>query len=248
MKIHILSDLHTEFEPFDPPLTDSDVVIIAGDAGVGLGGINWIDEHFEQKPVIYVAGNHEYYGKTLQKQLKQLEERAEGTRIHMLENGVAEIDGYVFLGCTLWTDFELFGDSEIAGYDVMRQMSDFSVIRVAPNYRKLNYRDTIRYHRASLSWLESKFEEYKDKKLIVVTHHAPSAQSITRQYQESIISAAFASNCEDIVSRSGALLWVHGHVHSVHDYYIGQTRVLCNPKGYPGEEVEEFNGSLVVEL
>jgi len=61
MKLHILSDLHTEFADFSPPDTNADIVILAGDIGVGLGGIEWAARRFPRAPVIYVPGNHEFY-------------------------------------------------------------------------------------------------------------------------------------------------------------------------------------------
>ena len=248
MKVHILSDLHTEFGPFEPPDVHADVVVLAGDVGVGKAGVEWIKKHFPKQHVIYVLGNHEFYGRTLQKLVKQLKEATKDTNIHLLENDEVKIGECVFLGCTLWTDFELFGEAHLAGYDVMERMRDFSVIRVSPKYRKLHYLDTVSYHRTSVSWLKEKFEEHQGSRVVVVTHHAPSSQSIIEKYKENILSAGFASKLEPLVAESGAQFWVHGHVHSVHDYKLGNTRVLCNPRGYPDEHVPEFNPSLVIEL
>lgn len=62
MKLHILTDLHLEFGPFYPPETDADLVILAGDTDVGTKGITWAKEAFIGKQVVYVPGNHEYYG------------------------------------------------------------------------------------------------------------------------------------------------------------------------------------------
>ena len=248
MKIHILSDLHTEFGSFEPPWVEADVVILAGDIGVGNGGLKWIQEHVPHTPVIYIAGNHEYYGRTLQKQLQELREATAGSHVHLLENDEVHLGDVVFLGCTLWTDFELFGDPDIVGYEVMQRMNDFSKIRVAPKYRKLHYQDAVGFHHRSVHWLEDKFEEHRGKKLVVVTHHAPSRQSIIEKYKANTLSAGFASDRDSLVAASGARLWVHGHVHSVHDYLLGETRVLCNPKGYPDEEVPGFNPALVLEV
>ena len=248
MKFYILSDLHTEFGEFTPPEVDADVVVLAGDVGVGNNSVQWIKKYFPDKPVVFVTGNHEFYGRTLQKQLNAFREATANSNIHLLENDEVEIGEWIFLGCTLWTDFELFGDASIVGYDVMQRMSDFSVIRVQPKYRKLHYLDTVGFHRTSVAWLNEKFDEHGGKKIIVVTHHAPSSQAIIEKFKKSVISAAFASKLEELVASSGAALWIHGHVHSVHDYKLGDTRVICNPRGYPDEGVTGFNPSLVVEL
>jgi predicted phosphodiesterase len=63
MKLHILSDLHVEFESFNPPETEAAVVILAGDIHVGKKGIDWAKASFSDKYVLYVLGNHEYYGR-----------------------------------------------------------------------------------------------------------------------------------------------------------------------------------------
>ena len=248
MKLHILSDLHTEFQGFKPPAVDADVVILAGDIGVGNQGLKWIKEHLPGKPIIYVMGNHEYYGRTLQKLLKELRDTTTGTSIHIMENDEVQIGDCVFLACTFWTDFKLFGEAHLIGYEAMQRMSDYSRIRIAPKYRKLHYLDTIGFHERSVTWLRDKFEEHQGKKLVVVTHHAPSRKALVEKYAQDPISAGFVSARESLVADSGARLWVHGHVHSVHDYTHGDTRVICNPRGYPDEGVEGFNPALVVEV
>lgn len=142
MKLHILSDLHVEFEMFNPPQTGSDIVILAGDIHVGKKGIDWAKVNFPDKPVIYVLGNHEYYGRTFPKHIDDLKQLAEGTNIHILENDRLVVDGFTFLGCTLWTDFKLFGEPKIAGYQATQIMTDYRRIRVSPQYRKLRSLDT----------------------------------------------------------------------------------------------------------
>lgn len=61
MKIQLLNDLHIEFSGFDIPATDVDVIVLAGDIGVGFNGLEWIEQQCVEKPVIYVPGNHEFY-------------------------------------------------------------------------------------------------------------------------------------------------------------------------------------------
>ena len=110
MKIHVLSDLHTEFAPFHPPETDADVVVLAGDVGVGTRGVPMIREWFPDRPVVYVAGNHEFYREAIPRLSEKIAGAAEGTRVHYLENRAVVIGGVRFLGCTLWTDFDVFGE------------------------------------------------------------------------------------------------------------------------------------------
>ncbi len=248
MLLHILSDIHIEFEPFEPPTTEADVVVLAGDRHVGTKGLEWAKDNFKDEHVIYVLGNHEYYGQALPKLTNKLKELSRGTNIHILENDKLEIDGVVFLGCTLWTDFKLFGDPRIAGYEASQKMTDFKKIRVSPSYRKLRSIDLAGIHFKSLNWLKNELDNNKGGKLVVVTHHSPSMRSIPNDYREDVRSAAFASNLDEFVKRSGAELWVHGHLHVEKDYMIGGTRVVCNPRGYPHEWNDEFLPGFVVEI
>ena len=151
MKLYILSDLHTEFHTFTPPAVEADAVILAGDIGVGKGGLKWIQAHFPDRPVLYTMGNHEYYGRTLQKHLQDVRDAAAGTSIHVMENDEVQIGDCIFLACTFWTDFELFGDAHLVGYEAMQRMSDYARIRVTPKYRKLHYLDNVGFHERSVT-------------------------------------------------------------------------------------------------
>ena len=250
MKLHILSDLHIEFEMFDPPQTGADVVILEGDIHVGKKGLAWAQANFSTQPVIYVFGNHEYYGKAFPKHVGDLKQSTTGTNIHVLENDRLVIGGVTFLGCTLWTDFKLFRDPKLAGYHATQTMTDYRKIRVNPQYRKLRSVDTAVVHAKSLRWLYEEVETLKSNgnKVVIITHHAPSKQSVSELYKEDILSAAYASHLDRFVEESSATLWVHGHIHTQQDYTVGSTRVVCNPRGYPDERNESFIPDFVVEV
>ena len=94
MKLHILNDLHIEFEDFAPPVTDADVVILAGDIGLGIGGLHWADARFPNRPVIYVPGNHELYHYDLVL-IEELKTQAPD-HIHVLNDDQVIIDGVRF--------------------------------------------------------------------------------------------------------------------------------------------------------
>jgi Icc-related predicted phosphoesterase len=247
MKLHILSDIHVEFEPFDAPETHADVVILAGDIHVGRKGLDWALQQFPGKPVIYVLGNHEYYGKAIPSYIKKLREFAAGTNVHILEQEALALDGVTFLGCTFWTDFELFGDPRIAGYDATQKMTDYKKIRVSPKYRRLRSVDTAIIHHESRLWLDSRLKESSDN-VVIVTHHAPSPKSLPDSRRDDLMSAAYASDLGEFVSHSNAKLWIHGHLHASSDYTLGNTRILCNPKGYPDEYNDRFIPDFVVSV
>jgi predicted phosphodiesterase len=270
MKIQILSDLHHEFPrgEFDGgeirtrstmKNTQADVTILAGDTHTKGRGPDLAASYWPDRPVIIIGGNHEYYGQVYPHHIKRLREQAaQFDNVHFLENDAIEIGGVVFLGCTLWTDCRLWESGPHAGlysyretfYDLMNGMNDYSRIRFfdGRKHRSLNPTDLIQDHLASVRWLKSQFEVYRDRKIVVVTHHAPSFKSVPKEYQKDVISASYASHLDELVESSGAVLWVHGHNHGPSDYMIGKTRVICNAKGYPDEAGNGFKPSLVVKV
>ena len=178
MRLHVLSDLHLEFEPFTPPTVEADVVILAGDVSTGRNGLKWALKTFPDRPVVYVLGNHEFYGQKLQKLIKELQELADGTNVHLLENGSFRIGDVVFLGATLWTDFALNGNPVVSEVVAQTSMNDYRRIRTLPRYSRLKPSDTRRLHMESRRWLEDQAFAHRGRKVVVVTHHAPSRESI----------------------------------------------------------------------
>ena len=201
MKLHVLSDIHVEFEAFDAPSTDADVVILAGDIHIGRSGLDWASRQFPDKPVIYVLGNHEYYGKALPRFTEKLRQWAKGTNVHILEQEAISLGGVTFLGCTLWTAFELFGDPRIAGYEATQKMTDYKRIRVSPRYSRLRSIDTAAIHHRSKRWLEGQLEQASGD-VVVVTHHAPSLRSLPEAKHDDLMSAAYVSNLDTFVQPS----------------------------------------------
>lgn len=247
MKLHILNDLHIEFEDFEPPATDADVVILAGDIGVGLGGLRWAEDRFPDRPVIYVPGNHEFYHHDIAL-IDELKAQAP-ENIHVLNDDPLIIDGVRFLGSVLWTDFGLFGETDkyFAMQQARRQMTDFSIIWNGD--RQFTPEDAIRLHSASRDWLAAMLAEPFDGKTVVVTHHAPSSQSVHPRYAGNLLTPAFASNLESLMGGDRVVLWVHGHMHDPFDYEVYGTRVVCNPRGYaPDALTPDFRPDYVIEI
>jgi predicted phosphodiesterase len=243
VRILLLSDLHIEFRPFEPPEVDVDVVVLAGDVHVGDAGLRWAWETFPRTPVVYVLGNHEYYGEAFNRLALELADRAQGTNVHVLERRGVEIDGVRFLGCTLWTDLALFGDDFDAPALVQECMNDYNMIRAGVDgQRPLCADDTLNAHNRSRRWLEGELRKQRAQKTVVVTHHAPSILSIGECERDDALACAYASALEDVVAASGAALWVHGHVHESVDYQVGGTRVVANARGYP-EQYARSNAS-----
>lgn len=233
MKLWIFSDLHQDHGRcfFDPP-ADADVAIAAGD----IQSDEWLEELASRMPVVFVAGNHEFYGVVYAERMASLK-RLSG--VYVLDNSTAEIDGVRFGGATLWTDY---GYDPIAAETARRGMNDHRYIKWTKEpYQRFLPSHATKLHQASRAFLASVEVD------VVVTHHAPSERSVAARYAGSPINRAYYSDMDSLIEGSGAKLWVHGHVHSSFDYTVGQTRVLCNPRGYPGEN-SNFNPSLIVEV
>ncbi len=247
MKLHILNDLHIEFEDFAPPPTDADIVVLAGDIGVGMEGLHWAQARFPDRPVIYVPGNHEFYHHDIDLTDK-LKTRAPD-HIHVLDNDQVIIDGVRFLGSILWTDFALFGEADkfFAMQHARQWMTDFAIIRNIG--QQFTPEDATLLHAASRDWLATMLAKPFDGKTVVVTHHAPSSRSVHSRYASDLLTPAFASNLDDLFDGSRVALWVHGHMHDPSDYEVYDTRVVCNPRGYsPNALTPEFRPDWVIEI
>ena len=128
-------------------------------------------------------------------------------------------------------------------------MNDYKKIRVSPKYSNLKVIDTIAIHRKSLNYLSNNLAKYQDQKTVLVTHHAPSLKSIPIEYQDDILSAAYASDLEQFIGQNENLsLWIHGHIHHSWDYKINSTRVVCNPRGYPDQFNPTFDPELIIKV
>ncbi|MFZ5566999.1 MAG: metallophosphoesterase [Pseudomonadota bacterium] len=269
MKLLVLSDLHNEASVMSPFVdgrridTDADVVVLAGDIHEGVQAPIWSRQAFPDKEIILVAGNHEFYGRYWKRNLRKIREKSAQLGIHFLENDAVEIGGIRFLGCTLWTDYCLYGEerrreSMNAAHTLMtdfrlikldrkpdenQDWREFRVVKLIPQL-------TLRRHVQSAAWLDAQLALGDPDKTVVVTHHAPLGMSIPKQFQGDKLSPAYASNLLHLVGRSE--LWIHGHVHESMDYRYGKTRVVCNPRGYQTPSGEHLNGLfqpvLIVEI
>lgn len=244
MRIRILSDLHLAVAPFAPPAADADVVVLAGDIANGAAGIEWASRTF-RAPVLYLAGNHEYYD-------GEFGEVQQAMRVAAKENGVALLDcdesaieGVRFLGCTLWTDYSLVAAAERpAVIESARKLNpDYLVIRRGE--RRFAPEDAIELCVQQRAWLQSRLAAPFTGKTVVITHFAPHPRSIAPAYAGHPANPGFVLDLEDMMGR--AALWIHGHTHTAFDYTVNGTRVVCNPRGYPGERTD-FRPEWVVDL
>ena len=241
MKLNVLSDLHLSVCPLDFPSNDADVVILAGDIARPEEAIAWASAL--GKPVLYVPGNHEFYGGSIAGTRDALASCAAGTNVRLLDDGEVIIDGVRILGTTLWTDFRLFGDG-VQRTNAMeagrRFMRDFTRIRNTDDSPSpFTPADAAALFAEQSRWLEARLATRFAGPTVVITHHAPSRQSIHPRFAGSPLNACFVSDAEYLIDGTRVQLWIHGHTHDSFDYAVNGTRVVCNPRGYAKDGVNE---------
>lgn len=275
MKLLVVSDLHLEhgMSYTVPQDVDFDVAVLAGDVhSPGNRAVHWAQREstFGGKPVVLVAGNHEFYGCEMATELREMKKAAEGSNVHVMDRDAVTIGGVRFLGCTLWTDFQLPRhngqgelDADIAGAlaSANLQLNDFQLIQVeAPASRMnrprqfrrlLQAEDTMAQHWVDRDWLRKRLAEPHDGTTVVVTHHAPSVGSVAARYHGDPLAPAFVSDLPDALFEAPSI-WIHGHTHTSADYEREGCRVVSNPRGYKQKdgtiENKHFVPNLVIQV
>ena len=261
MKIFLISDVHFEFHnkvdwlPPLPSVEQFDVLVLAGDIGHGPWletGLRRLRRRFPSAPMIYVAGNHEFYRHNISK--SPLED-CEIQDFYHLEKGSVELNGYRFLGTTLWTGFDCLGAEYIerAMHESKYSIADFMEIRTAelsetngvPKRIEPEFMRDI-FHQ-SKSWLDAELKHSDPDTTIVVTHFPPCRELRHGAIPESLISAYFQANCMDLIQKYQPALWLYGHNHWSDQHQCGKTRVISNQFGYPREGAR-YRPDLIIEL
>ncbi|MBX9455473.1 MAG: metallophosphoesterase [Rhizobium sp.] len=264
MKALVFSDLHLAHSDLDyvldfPP--EAEIAIVAGDvlAPVSMS-MRWLKEHVGMRglPVVFVAGNHEYYGHEISETLSDgLAARTKYRDVHLLEKDSIVLDGVRFLGCTLWTDYDLYQRPDEAMRAARLGLNDHRLIELERDgeWPKFLPQDALTSHQASRVWLEGELATPFDGKTVVVTHHAPHPNSIHPRFLGDQLTPAFVSDLSGVIERWQPDVWVHGHVHNCHQYTVGKTRVVCNPRGYvrksffgPERENPHFDPFKIIDI
>lgn len=242
MLINYFSDVHLEFGEQNPPETDADIVIAAGDIGIFNQGVAWLKAI--DKPVIYIAGNHEFYGYEYHQVLAMLRRECAGTQIQFLEKDQFIFQGVRFLGCTLWADLYIEGDDK--ANSLGKSLNDFRKIQYESDM--FNPEQFTELHHQSKAWLESQLAEPFAGKTVVVTHHAPTEWSWI-ETPNATKKLAYCNDLKPLFHEYEIAAWFHGHVHNMGDYRIADARILSNTRGYVGRRtVANFDINLSVEI
>ena len=245
MKVQYVSDLHLEFNPnhyIDMP--GGDVLILAGDVCVAA---NWDDGYlsfFEQcvskyNKVFYVLGNHEFYGSAQFDQVEPFLRAVLPEGVTLLSNQSEYYNGVHFCGATMWTDFH--GNKEEMAHagqymNDYRQCGDFTPER------------SLQENQNTIEWFSQCVPTLKKGPIVMISHHAPSVQSVHGRYLES--KAAYSNQLEYFIETHPQIThWISGHIHHNNDYMIGKCNCLSNPRGYEGMEMNEsFNQTFEFEV
>lgn len=257
MKIALYSDLHREIFADDLVLSpaDVDVVILAGDIDSHTHGLMWAAQELRAWPgtpeVVYVAGNHEYYGAHLGllAELRKPAWREQG--VHFLERETLYLDGVRILGCTLWSGFDLHGAEAMraAMNAAQKSIADYCVIG-AHGGRWLTPTNTQALHRKAVQWLDVELSRPFSGRTIVVTHFAPHRACVAPQHAGSDLSPYFVSDLSWLMEKHRIAVWCHGHTHTNNDFQAENgCRVISNQRGYPREvDRSGFRSNLVIEI
>jgi len=262
MKLAICSDLHLEFGDITLKNEGADVLILGGDIMTAqeLHDFKADDTKFadeltrrataeryreflarcsaEFPHVIYIAGNHEFYHGKYPDAYNYLEAECQAfNNVYFLEQGKKEIADVTFIGATLWTDMN--NSDRTTLLIVQEMMNDYRIVRNSNrNYARLTPSDTVVRHKNTLEYIKSTIKSDPNKKYVVVGHHAPHKLSVKPRYAEDIeMNGAYSSDLGYFIANHPQIvLWSHGHTHDQFDYYVGDTRIVCNPRGYDGWE------------
>lgn len=221
-------------DSLDP--TGVDAVVLAGDIAVadGIGpALELVCRRYPDAIVVYVHGNHEYYGSNREVVFAHTRHACEAhANLRWLDCSVAEIAGRRFLGAPLW-----FPEArEAAAFK--RHMTDFTVIE---SFESWVYDDNAR----AVAFLEAEVRSGD----IVVTHHLPSPQSVSARFVGHPLTPFFVCDLEPLIRERTPAYWLHGHTHDSLRYAIGPTTVACNPFGYVGHELNtKFEDQLVFDV
>jgi predicted phosphodiesterase len=252
MLLWILSDLHLEFTlGWELPSGDTrprfDVLVVAGDLIPRMErGVVWLLARVTDRPIIYVPGNHEFYGCDIDRTVEKARQAAAGTNVRILQNDSVEIDGVLFVGGTFWTDFALLGNPDhamqIAGYG----MNDYYRIRKRRYEMRLRPTDTLARHLETREFIARTTREAPIGRTVVVSHHGCVKEAMKAGTESEIISAAYTSDCQGLLEHVD--LWIYGHTHESRDFTIGRTRIISNAKGYGHGDNPQFDKNYVIEI
>lgn len=240
MRIKLLSDLHFEhYRGVDEFIRsidrEVDLLVLAGDIDVHAGIESTLTAFCgEFQRVLFVPGNHEYYPTdpwTVDVTLQKVEaSHANLTVLHSARRSTV-IESIRFHGSTAWFRDDPFN----AGF--ARRLSDFNQIQ---SFTPWVYEEQQAF--------EAHLQENLAPSDVVVTHHLPSPVCVADQFKLSAMNRFFVCDYSKLILDRQPRLWMFGHTHFAFDGLLGATRLVCNPRGYPGELNTGFDPNNIIQV
>ena len=253
MKIQYASDLHLEFAdnykfvnsiPFE---VMGEVLVLAGDITYLNEDIvidkfwQWASENFRE--VLIVPGNHEYYKNSDLANYGDSWIKEILPNVKYYQNKVVRIDNTDFILSTLWSRIKVLEEME-----VRRGLSDFRQIMYnGERFLPVNYNAE---HEKCLSFIKQSVAESTAERIVMVTHHLPTAAVVAPWHKNSTVGSAFATELSKFIEESNIDAWIYGHSHTNFDTQIGNTRIVSNQLGYLqlSEQRFGFSGEKFIEV
>ena len=247
MKFSLMSDLHLEFAS----------LVLPGGDNLLLSGDIFVADYFRRndaearsnqkkfnkfikkecakyKQVFYIAGNHESYYGVYENTHDILRKALIDTNVRFLENESIDLGEIVLFGGTMWTDFR--GGNPASMYAARSSMNDFAGLIRHSNDHLFTPDESVVVHKKIVAALRTDLCLYKDRKFLVMTHHAPSKKSLHPRYKGDTLNDAYSSDLSELIlSNPNIKVFCHGHTHDSFDYKIGECKVIANPRGYTSE-------------
>lgn len=248
MLLKIESDLHIDpcfCNPYVPNLDGIDVYVIAGDLAEYkhcMPYLKTLCEKYPEVKIVYVAGNHEYWGTyygKLKTAFKEFERQHKN--FHYLENDTVIINGIRFIGATLWTSFR--NRNPIEMNDAWQYMKDYKRIRWAHGSMPFSPQISATIHENSKKFVFDTLNNSNEKS-IIVTHHRMFDSGSTR-----FLSSAYETELREelLECKNKPIMCISGHCHEAHRFIWDDILFISNPFGYYGHENNTgFNPDLVV--
>lgn len=238
MKFQVMSDIHLEHHEdggaqfVRSVVPSASILVLAGD----IVQFKYIDRLIVKSfhdlcemydNVLYVTGNHEYY---CGKATAGFPDVLRRDNLTVLDNELCTVGDVTFAGTTLW-----FPDK----FDNIFYASSFSDFRSIHGLEEYVYDK----HWQSVEFLHT----IAGTAEVIITHHAPISMSVPDRFKSNSINRFYHAELDSYINYSGPEIWIHGHMHDPCDYMAADTRVICNPFGYPFEKTE-FKYDFVVEM
>jgi len=243
LRVGIHSDLHTEFSACTiANLPALDVLVLAGDIGNLLSVSHFlgtIRNAAPELPVLYVLGNHEYYGLEFAKAKQQYRQLCDRYRVTLLDNEGVQIDDVLFVGSTLWSDFSLAGQADISMLWARNKIPDYRKIHrysADGSLVAMQPADTVEEYKKARAFIQESLlsENQTVRKKVVISHFLPAFELLAPGYRQNadalIQSAYWATDIPQLHQLADD--WIYGHSHDCIETTVGTTRFLSNQRGY----------------